>query len=240
MGLFSQDKHTVRFDWGLEGLKELAPGSDVIVIVDVLSFTTCVCVGVERGAIIYPFRWRDNRATEFAAEHNAKLAGSRSGNAEFNLTLQTMNKLGTGDRLVLPSPNGSQLSAEFVNKPVLAGCLRNATETAKVAMSLGKVISVIAAGERWKGTDLLRPSFEDLVGAGSIINGLSGTKSPEALAAESAFLNSRENMTTLMKECGSGRELIGMGFPDDVVFSAEHDVSRSVPVLKDGKYILFE
>jgi len=236
MSVFAQDGYAVRFEWGLEGLKALAPVSDVVIIVDVLSFTTCVCAGVERKAIVYPFKSKDGRAAEFAAEHKAILAGSRSEHADYSLSPRSMLKLGPGDRIVLPSPNGSQLSTEYEDKLVLAGCLRNANPTAEKAMGLGKVVSVIAAGEKWKGTDLLRPSFEDLAGAGAIIHALDRPKSPEALSAEAAFLAAKNSLVSLMNGCVSGQQLIEMGFPDDVSYSAELNVSQAVPILRDGAY----
>ena len=56
---FDQDGHRVRFEWGPNGLRRLAPGSDVVVIVDVLSFTTAVDIAVGRGATVLPYRWHD-------------------------------------------------------------------------------------------------------------------------------------------------------------------------------------
>ena len=46
---FSQQGYDIRFEWGLAGVKALAPLSDVVIIVDVLSFSTCVDVVVNRG-----------------------------------------------------------------------------------------------------------------------------------------------------------------------------------------------
>jgi 2-phosphosulfolactate phosphatase len=36
---FDQSEYDIRFEWGLAGVKALAPICDVMVIVDVLSFT---------------------------------------------------------------------------------------------------------------------------------------------------------------------------------------------------------
>lgn len=58
---FDQSPYDVRFDWGERGLEALGPGSDTIIIVDVLSFSTAVDVAVSRGASVLPYRRRDQR-----------------------------------------------------------------------------------------------------------------------------------------------------------------------------------
>ena len=69
----------VRCEWGLPGIKALAPTSDVVIVVDVLSFTTCVEVATANGAAILPYRFRDDSATDFATRSRALLASSRDG-----------------------------------------------------------------------------------------------------------------------------------------------------------------
>ena len=54
MGIFDQTEDAVRCEWGAAGLMELLPHSDAIVIVDVLSFTTCVAIAASAGATIFP------------------------------------------------------------------------------------------------------------------------------------------------------------------------------------------
>ena len=120
----------------------------------------------------------------------------------------------------------------------MAGCLRNASAVGKVALAIGPPIAVIAAGERWRIDGSLRPSFEDMVGAGAILNELQSLKlSPEATAAAIVFRQSRHNLQRLLLECSSGRELSRKGFSDDVVWSAQLDASATVPQLYDGAFV---
>ena len=94
---------------------------------------------------------------------------------------------------------------------------------------------MIPAGERWPDGSL-RPSVEDLLGAGAIIHHLPGARSPEAAAAEAVFLRFKDAIAALMRECSSGRELIERGFADDVELAAALDVSVCVPLLANGAY----
>jgi 2-phosphosulfolactate phosphatase len=56
---FDQADFEVRCEWGKQGVLQLAPVSDVIIVVDVLSFSTCVDIPNTQGAIVYPYQWRD-------------------------------------------------------------------------------------------------------------------------------------------------------------------------------------
>lgn len=120
-----------RFEGGLDGVRRLAPVSDVVVIVDLLSFSTCVDVAVSRGATIFPYRWQDASAEAFAREQGAELAVSRgqtTAEHPYSLSPASLEALPSGARIVLPSPNGSTLAfvAADSGAAVIAGCLRNA------------------------------------------------------------------------------------------------------------------
>ncbi len=52
---FEQNDFEIKCEWGKQGVLQLASVSDVIVIVDVLSFSTCIEIANSRGAIILPF-----------------------------------------------------------------------------------------------------------------------------------------------------------------------------------------
>ncbi|HWH08063.1 MAG TPA: hypothetical protein VNX21_02620, partial [Candidatus Thermoplasmatota archaeon] len=67
----------LRCEWGPEGLRRLAPASDAIVLVDVLSFCTAVDVCVARGVEVHPLPLGDARAAARAEALGARLAGPR-------------------------------------------------------------------------------------------------------------------------------------------------------------------
>lgn len=231
---FTQSQFDIRCEWGENGVKQLAPISDVVIIIDILSFSTCIDIATSRGAIVFPYQWKDESASRFAKSMNAELAQKRGGSG-YSLSPASLTQISRDTQLVLPSPNGSSLSLATGITPTWAGCLRNCRAVALAAMGYGRKIAVIPAGERWEDGSL-RPAFEDLIGAGAIIAHFTGSLSPEAQAAASVFHSTKPNLKTLLKQCGSGKELIERGFECDVDLAAELDVSECVPVLVDGAY----
>jgi 2-phosphosulfolactate phosphatase len=226
----------VRFEWGIEGLSALAATSDVVIVVDVFSFSTAVEIATARGAIVYPAPWDDDRASSLAHSLGAELAVPRarmSAQAPYSLSPAALSAVRAGSRIVLPSPNGAAIAlhAASSSSKVLAGCLRNATAVAGAARSVGPRVSVIAAGER-RPNGALRPAVEDLVGAGAVISALGSSCSPEAMAAAGAFRSF--DLKTQLLHSTSARELIDAGFREDVELAAAFDVSKTVPVLRDG------
>lgn len=215
-------------------MRSLLPVADVYIIVDVLSFSTCVAVAVSRGATVWPYPWKDESARRFASEKGALLAGKRGD--KYSLSPVSLRGLPAGSQLVLPSPNGAPLSLATASKPTLCGCLRNAKAIAEAAGRIGGRIAVIPAGERWPD-DSLRPCFEDWIGAGAIIEHLPGERSPEAEAAVAAWQSARPKLREQLRACPSGQELIERGFPRDVDLAGEVNVSSCVPILREGAYI---
>jgi 2-phosphosulfolactate phosphatase len=140
-----------------------------------------------------------------------------------------------GTRLVLASPNGASLSLATGSVPTFSGCLRNARAVAQAAQKVGKQISIISAGERWKNGSL-RPALEDFIGAGAIINYLNGTCSPEATAAKAVFLQVEAILIETIRRCSSGKELIGRKHARDVELATALNQSLCTPLLLDGAY----
>lgn len=228
---------TVRLEWGPTGAAAVA--APVTVVVDVLSFTTTLAVAVERGMVVYPFRWKDERAAAYAAERDAVLAGGRSERTGVSLSPVSVQAAEGVERLVLPSPNGSAISVALAEAgvTVVGASLRNATAVARWTHARGEDVAVVAAGERWPDGSL-RPAVEDLWGAGAVVAGLvdlgAADLSPEARVAERAFREAR--FPDDLVACTSGQELVDLGFAQDVAIAAAVDVSTVVPVLGGGAF----
>ena len=232
--IFDQSEYNIRCEWGETGVALLAPISDVVIIVDVLSFSTAVDIATSRGALIYPYRWKDETAYRFAKSINAEVA-DKNNERGYSLSPASLLTVAQGIRLVLPSPNGSSLSLATGSKPTIAGCFRNCRAVAESAMRKGKNVAVIPAGERWEdGT--LRPCLEDLAGAGAIIQYLRGTLSPESRAAVAVFESASSNLPEQIKSCGSGKEKVARGEERDIILASELNASDCVPVMIDGAY----
>ena len=233
---FDQAEFAVRCEWGRHGIEQVALQTNLVIIVEVLSFSTCVEIATQRGAIVFPYPWRDGTAPAFANSVQAELAGKRGQGSRYSLSPTALMDLDAGLRLVLPSPNGSSLSRATGKTPTLAGCLRNAEAVAAVAAQYGSPITVVPAGERWPDGSL-RPALEDWLGTGAIIRHLPGRWSPEAEAAVAAYEAMADQLGDRLKACSSGRELIEQGFEQDVVLAAAVNVSDCVPTLVNQAYV---
>lgn len=237
--VLNQTSYRVRFEWGAEGVRRLAPLSNVVVLIDVLSFTTCVEIAVSRDTMVFPYRYKDESAAVFAKSVNAILAKKRGKTP--SLSPSSLLSLQKDSRIVLPSPNGSTCTVIAKESGVftIAGCVRNAFAASDFIKKHypDKVISVIACGERWpNGT--LRPAIEDLIAAGAILSQFDQSSlSPEAEVAVSAFKQAEHNIKKVLRACSSGRELTDRGFLEDVIIASNLNVSQTVPVFHNGAYI---
>ncbi|AEB42197.1 2-phosphosulfolactate phosphatase [Micromonospora maris] len=242
----AQSGSGARFDWGLAGAAELGRVCAVLVVVDVLSFTTTVEVAVGRGMRVHPFPWGE-QAAEYARRVGAvPAAGRRQVTPEhpWSLSPAALSRAPVVSDLVLPSPNGSAISAaaSATGVPVVVGNLRNARAVGRWLLTQGygstdEPIGVIAAGEQWPDGSL-RPSVEDQLGAASVLDALSGV--PGGLSVEAAValaaLASIPDVPAAIRGSVSGRELIGGGFAEDVEIAVRVDSSAVVPLLRQGVF----
>jgi 2-phosphosulfolactate phosphatase len=206
----------VECEWGPVGVA--AVPADVVVVIDVLRFTTAVDAAVGRGVAVQPARWHDAPAA--------------------SLSPASLLAMAPGSEVVLPSPNGSTcavLAAEQ-GATVVAACLRNAAAVAAWLVARGGSVTVVPCGERWPDGSL-RPALEDLLGAGAVIAGLGGERSPEAAAAEAVWRSCADRLPEVLAGCVSGREQVERGWADDLAFASQVDASPCVPLLVDGRFV---
>jgi 2-phosphosulfolactate phosphatase len=236
----SQSSYQVRFDWGTEGADTVAADADVIVIVDVLSFSTTVELATTLGLAIVPCAPED--AAQVARERGAALAGPRDSALSLSPSSITPESIGGLTTVAIASPNGSRIAATLNDHPasVIAGSLRNATAVAKwiVEKQAGArlAIAIIAAGEQ-REDGSTRFAVEDLLGAGAIIDALAAVGldacSPEAAAAAASFAGLKRATKHLITASSSGRELAERGFADDIRLAVQTDVSTTIPELRE-------
>jgi 2-phosphosulfolactate phosphatase len=232
----------VRAEWGMLGARVFAELGLTVVIIDVLRFTTTVDVALARGTRVVPCA-RDEDAAGLAERTGAALAGAHDG-APWSLSPAALAGAPVVARLVLPSANGSPLSAAAAlgTGSVIAGCLRNATAiadwlVARGCAGPGRAVGLVPAGERWSDGSL-RPALEDALGAGAVAAALSDRGA--VLSAEAAALadlhGATRDVAAAVRDCASGRELVARDLARDVEIAAQSDASTTVPVLRDGAF----
>jgi 2-phosphosulfolactate phosphatase len=234
----------VRFAWGAAGAAR-AGGRGVLVVVDVLSFTTAVSVAADRGVAVFPAA-PGERAVALARDVHAELAVGRSEVTDahpWSLSPAALRAARAPAGLVLPSPNGSAIAAA-AEGVVVAACLRNASAVAawvgRRAGSPEEPVTVIAAGER-RPDGSLRHALEDLLGAGAVLSALArhgaSAESPEAARARAAYEREPpESVPDAVRRSASGVELAEEGFGEDVEVAVELGAGTVVPVLTEGAF----
>ncbi|WP_052663634.1 2-phosphosulfolactate phosphatase [Psychromicrobium lacuslunae] len=241
----------IDFAWGLSGALAQCEAGVPAVVHDILSFSTTVCLAVERGIEVLPFADSADSADGADSPGNAKLSASyarergaelaaRRGDGSAGLSLSPQSIVASREklpaRLVLPSPNGATISAALAERgaQVYASCFRNVTATAGYLhrQQPAKVLS-IAAGERWPDGSL-RPAIEDLLGAAVLIEQLSqlaGTAvqlSDQAAIALAGLSGIPADLGTVIGRSASGLELAGIGYQGDVELACQLDSSTVV------------
>lgn len=227
-------------EWGLEGIELYRSSAAAFVIVDVLSFATAVSVALDAGATIIPFPWGDADAAAAEARMRGAVAAApkRATGGQLSLSPASLRRLAPGERVLLPSPNGSRLSLSTGDVPTFCASFRNyeAVATAVRATAGAGTVAMIPAGERWPDGSL-RPALEDWLGAGAVISALSGRPNSEARAARLMFEAAGSNLLALVRESKSGQELLDRGFEIDVEIALEFGGSGTAPRLVDGEYV---
>jgi 2-phosphosulfolactate phosphatase len=205
---FAQHRYQVRLEWGAAGLARLAP-SDLVVVVDVLRFSTSVTDAVARG----------DRVALDADAHAVSINGASVAEAA----------AAAGARVLL----GCLRNAAAVAAEVLAEQRRRGERTSVAVIAAGERVSrhpdadLRFAVEDLLGAGAIVAALTDL--------GIDHT-SPEAAAACESYRGLGRAVRHLVTASGSGQELIAAGRRDEVLAAADVDAVGVVPVLEDGVF----
>jgi 2-phosphosulfolactate phosphatase len=115
----NQFSFKVNLGWGINGIKKYFNITDLFIIVDVLSFSTCVDIAVNNGAGILPYKWKNESAVDYAKSKNSECASLHRSKTEYSLSPASLLNIKAGTNFVLPSPNGSELSLSTGSKTTL-------------------------------------------------------------------------------------------------------------------------
>lgn len=250
--LFDQSGFSVRLGWGERGAKEASLTESLLIVCDVLRFSSAVVTAVHCGATVFPCPTYDDPAgaKSLARQHNAILAVHSRDVPEkgrYSLSPQSFLTVLPGEKIVIESLNGS-ICAALGDKgaTVYAGCFLNAKAVAKAAQKeaeeSGKPIMVLACGERSQLSDSegeLRFALEDYLGAGAILSHFTLSLSPEAEVCAAAWRGSKARFKELLWDCGSGRELREKGLGADVESVSQLDLYSVAPRLVQGEFVNF-
>lgn len=216
---FDQSSYQVRFEWGVAGLERLAP-ADVVVVVDVLRFSSTVTDAVASGRIVSltdAGAWSRNGAAVAAAAAAAR---------EATVLIGSLRNAAATARAVLEIQNRRQqrtsVTVIAAGELTDAGDLRFAVED---LLGAGTIIAALSD----LGTD---------------------HTSPEAAAACESARGLRRALRHLLTASGSAKEIAAgvqatakmqaAGLtPTEPKAAAEVDATDAVPVLDGDEFVVF-
>src|SRR5437867_232498 len=145
---FDQRPHRLKLDWGWRGCANAAARGEIIVIVDVLRFSTICAAACSRDITIIPAAM-DDELEGLARQHNAQLPPPGFP----RLSPDAYAQLAPGTRIVVRSPNGATCARFASGSPhVLIGSIVNPRAVAhRIRQSMSDSTdstTIIACGER--------------------------------------------------------------------------------------------
>ncbi|MCK6079933.1 2-phosphosulfolactate phosphatase [Microbacterium sp. EYE_5] len=201
---FDQSRYQLRFDWGVAGLRRLAP-ADVVVVVDVLRFSSTVSAQVAGGEAV------PHGEAAHEISRNGAAVASAAADAGAVVFAGCLRNATAVARAVLAEQN--RRAARTSVNVIAAGELAGHGDTAVLRFSV----------EDQLGAGAVFAALESL--------GLDHS-SPEAAAASEAFRGLRSAVRHLLTASGSGQELLEAGNRAEVQAAAAHDADDAVPVLR--------
>lgn len=225
-----------------------AERGDIIIVIDVLRCGTSIVNALANGAQSVVPTATLEEAYELHSQHpNFLLAGERRGLKPKgfdlgNSPLEFTSEKVCGKNLIMTTTSGTMAlvrskRAEWVFVGAFLNSGSVANKTVEVAEKEGKDVSLVLSGEKGKF------SLEDFLCAGAIVERFPASKvsySDSILAALLAFQQTENSLCKTVMKAEHARNLVKMGFRNDIEFSCQLDVLREVPIYRNGKIVLFK
>jgi len=217
------------------------------VVIDILRATTTASVALFNGAreIIPTATLGDATSVKQKLDHSSvilggerqgqKVEGFDLGNSPFEYSSKAVEK----KSIVLATTNGS---AALLRGSEADNCLAcafiNITATLKMVMEYNQDVAIICAGN--KGGF----SLEDALCGGMLIHKLVETDNSVILAndaswvAQKIYERERANIELAIRESDHGKDLVKLGFEQDISFCAKEDHLAVSPVWDSGRLVI--
>ena len=215
-----------------------------VVIIDVLRACTTIITAFDNGAAaVLPVsgvtnakkieRLNFTNPVLLCGERGGiKIPGFNLGNSPQEYTRENVE----GRTLVFTSTNGAKLfELTHGAGAVCLGALHNASSVAKYLSETTRDLVLLCAGNEG------RFSQDDVYCAGCIIQYIAAISqktiktSDGARLARHLFEKYRTEPLTVLYTAAHGRYLANLGYESDLAFCAMMDISRTIPIYKDGK-----
>ncbi len=203
---------------------------DVAIMVDALRASTTITVALEKIPYIIP-TLEIEEALTMVPEHQAFIAGERHGatiegfdTGNSPIEIQKFS----GQALIITTSNGTRI-LEGIKGRALIGSFINAQAVALKASEIAvDHVEVVMAGVRG------RFAIEDFLAAGEIISHLQDYELDEMAQAAVMAIQDPQLVNKYVKNSRSAKNLVKLGFSEDVDFCLQRDVSQIVPHFNEG------
>ena len=220
------------------------PAVDVWLVIDVLRATTVITRWFELGGTeLYPVKTPDEArrlVSELKKRGSSPLLmgevngippeGFDLGNSPVELTYEIIQSHYCG---VMSTTNGTVALNEAASSgsPVIAVSFRNYSACLDYALKIGRRIGLLCSGRK------RRPSWEDTLCAGVILDELASRSKGELAMSDSAKIaltlwkNRGDNLLEYVRQSEHAIYLEHIGYKKDLAFACELDASTVVPML---------
>jgi 2-phosphosulfolactate phosphatase len=228
----------------LEDGREASSRGDIVIVVDVLRFSSTAVVGLASGAeAIIPVKtigearrlYERNRKLVLAGEREGiKPKGFHLGNSPTEFERADLS----GKTIIMTTSNGTAaLESSKGAKSLFVGSFINARAVSAAASTFftnEKGISIVLGSRR--GEIFL----EDFLCSGLLVSNLTDKThqmNDEAIAARLAWMNVEHDLETFVRQASHAVYLGSIGYGEDVKFCSRRDVYDVVPYLKGNRLL---